>query len=75
MSTSSDETTAQQVQPKYLTRADAAKYLGVSEGTLRNYRKRGLRAIKFGPGKCAVRFDPADLHAFAEASKTSGVED
>lgn len=58
---------------RLLTKCEAAKLLGVSERTIDNWRAEGrLRAVKLGQG--AVRFDPVDLRAFIDQSKTIGGE-
>ncbi len=49
--------------PRYLTKKDAATYLGVCERTIDNWRGRGLRARKKG---AIVRFAIADLDEFME---------
>ena len=65
--------------PLYRTR-QAAQYLGVSPGTLTNWRLRncGPAHIKLGSGKyCAVRYRQSALEDFIQAGETShgpGVE-
>ena len=47
-------------QPRLLSTAQAAAYLGVSPNTVRNYIARGLlSAHRVGPK--LLKFDPADL--------------
>jgi predicted DNA-binding transcriptional regulator AlpA len=65
--------------PLYRTR-QAAQYLGVSPGTLTNWRLRncGPAHIKLGSGKyCAVRYRQSALEEFIQAgemSRGSGVK-
>jgi hypothetical protein len=59
--------------PLYRTR-QAAQYLGVSPGTLTNWRLRncGPAHIKLGSGKyCAVRYRQSALENFIQAGEIS----
>jgi excisionase family DNA binding protein len=55
-------------QPKskkvYLTETEAAEYLGLKAGTLRNWRKDGVGPAYSRLGRC-VRYTAEDLEKFA----------
>lgn len=57
---------------RLLSRPDAAEYLGIPEGTLRDWTyKRLIPHIKAGPGRnnSTVLYDRADLDAWIDAHK------
>jgi excisionase family DNA binding protein len=55
-----------------LCKKEAARYLGVSDGTLERLMRNGLPFIKLTPGSAgAVRFHVDDLKAFTEARRVT----
>ena len=59
---------------RWLTQAEAAEYLGVSDRTIRNYSRRGLiQAHRLGTR--AVRIDVAELERILRPIPTVGNSD
>lgn len=54
-------------QPQTLTPIQAAKYLGISEASLRLWRSEGKGPRHFKAGEKLVRYRRADLDAWIEA--------
>lgn len=56
--------------PRYVDEREAARVLGVSRGTLSNWRtlRRGPAYVRIGR---AIRYSLADIVAFAEAGRIS----
>ena len=59
---------------RLLKEAEAAEMLGLEVSTMRRWRwaGRGPRYLKLGG---AVRYDPADIEAFKEASRRASTSD
>jgi predicted DNA-binding transcriptional regulator AlpA len=60
--------------PRYVTENEAAAVLGVSRGTLSNWRseRRGPPYVKLGGGR-VVRYKLSEIEAFAEAYRVTPV--
>jgi excisionase family DNA binding protein len=62
--------TEQMIQPVLLIQRQAAKFLAISEKTLYNLTRCGqIPVVRIG--KRGVRYDPADLRAWVERSKST----
>lgn len=57
---------------RWLSQAEAAEYLGVTDRTIRNYISRGLLAGHRVRGSRLVRVDRADLDAMLRRIPTAG---
>lgn len=55
---------------KYLKEGDAAEYLGVSVGTMRNWRTAGQGPVYRKPETGLIRYTVDDLDAFMTVPKT-----
>lgn len=56
--------------PKPMTQEDLSVYLGVAEGTLENWRVRGLGPKFFrlgGSSRSPVRYDPKDVEEWVRS--------
>ncbi len=63
-----EKTKGKLMESRLLKSKEASRYLCISEKTLWNLQKAGeVRAVKLGR---LIRYDPADLDAFIEQSKT-----
>lgn len=61
-----------ELQPRYLNRKQAAKYLGISTDTFDNLRSQGLfRPIKY-PGVSWIYYDRKDLDKAVSSCKIGG---
>ncbi len=61
-----------EVPSGWLTRAEAAKLLGISKSRVQQLEERGeLRSIKDDRGRC--RYDPAEVLEVAERRKADGI--
>ena len=61
------------VTDRLLTQAEAAEFLNVQSRTMESWRLRGTgpRFIRYSPR--AIRYRPADLHAFLEHHEVNPV--
>jgi predicted DNA-binding transcriptional regulator AlpA len=60
--------------PRYVTENEAATVLGVSRGTLSNWRseRRGPAYVRLGGGR-VIRYKLSEIEAFAEAHRVTPV--
>lgn len=68
------DTTAQHPIGESLTERQAADHLGVSPGTLANWRSSGAVRVPFVRLGRAVRYRRSDLERFLAANTVGGVE-
>ena len=61
--------TAKEAPPYLLDKAQAARFLNISDGSLERLMRKGLKYVKLGG---LVRFDPKHLSEFLERNTRGG---